>query len=116
MKKMFLLLWGAALLLAGCQSAPENVPAIELTSESAVRIVIPAEHANPGIDKFLKDGAAVIQKGLSETLGITANVEVKIFGLQLQNANLAVSVLVLLFIVGYLFFCKADKLNKARNA
>ena len=77
MKKSLLMLCGAALLLAGCQSAPENIPAIELTSASAVRIVIPAEHANPGIDKFLKDGAAVIQKGLSETLGITANVEVE---------------------------------------
>ena len=46
---------------------------------------------------------------------ITADVEVMIFGLKLQNANLAVSVLVLLFIVGYILFCKADKLNKART-
>ena len=47
---------------------------------------------------------------------ITAGVELNIFGLTLQNANIAVSVLVLLFIVGYFLFCKADKLNKARQA
>ena len=77
MKKIALLLLGAALFLAGCQSAPESLPPIELKSTSAVRIVIPAEHANPGIDKFLKDGAALIQKGLAETLGIRAALEIE---------------------------------------
>ena len=47
---------------------------------------------------------------------ITADVEVHIFGLRLQNANIAVSALVILFIIGYAIFCKADKLNKARKA
>jgi len=45
---------------------------------------------------------------------ITAGIEVNIFGLQLQNENLAVGSLIILFIVGYLVFCKADKLNKER--
>ena len=45
----------------------------------------------------------------------SANVEVVVFGLRLQNANLAVSVLVVLFVIGYALFCKADKLNKARK-
>ena len=46
---------------------------------------------------------------------ITAGLEITVFGLRLQNANIAVSVLVVLFIIGYLLFCKADKLNKART-
>jgi hypothetical protein len=46
---------------------------------------------------------------------ITAGIEVNVFGLKLQNANIAVSVLVVLFIVGYALFCKADQLNKARQ-
>ena len=45
---------------------------------------------------------------------ITAGVEVNVFGLQLQNENLAVGSLVILFIIGYLVFCKADQLNRQR--
>jgi len=40
--------------------------------------------------------------------------QVNIFGLQLQNENLAVGSLIILFIIGYAVFCKADKLNKER--
>ena len=46
---------------------------------------------------------------------ITAGIEVNVFGLKLQNENLAVGSLIILFIIGYILFCKADKLNKARN-
>ena len=45
---------------------------------------------------------------------ITAGVEVNLCGLQLQNENLAVGSLIVLFIIGYIVFCKADKLNKER--
>ena len=45
---------------------------------------------------------------------ITADLEVQIFGLRLQNANIAVGALVVLFVIGYIIFCKADKLNKER--
>ena len=45
---------------------------------------------------------------------ITVGIEVNVFGLQLQNENLAVGSLVILFIIGYLVFCKADAMNKAR--
>jgi len=47
---------------------------------------------------------------------ITAGIEVNIFGLQLQNENLAVGSLIILFAVGYVVFCKADTLNKQRQA
>jgi hypothetical protein len=45
----------------------------------------------------------------------TAGITVDIFGITLQNENLAVGSLIVLFIIGYLLFCKADKLNKQRN-
>jgi len=45
---------------------------------------------------------------------ITAGIELNVFGLKLQNENLAVGSLVVLFIIGFILFCKADKLNKAR--
>ena len=45
----------------------------------------------------------------------TAGIELNIFGVTLQNENLAVGSLIVLFIIGYLVFCKADSLNKARQ-
>jgi hypothetical protein len=45
----------------------------------------------------------------------TAGVQLNIFGITLQNENLAVGSLIVLFIVGFLVFCKADNLNKARQ-
>ena len=45
---------------------------------------------------------------------ITAGIEVSVFGLKLQNENLAVGSMIILFIIGFFLFCKADKLNKQR--
>ncbi len=45
---------------------------------------------------------------------VTAGIEINVFGLQLQNENLAVGSLVILFIIGFMVFCKADAMNKAR--
>jgi len=45
---------------------------------------------------------------------ITAGMEVNIFGIRLQNENLAVGSLIVLFIIGFILFCKADNLNKNR--
>ena len=36
--------------------------------------------------------------------------------MKLQNENIAISSLILLLGVGYVLFCKADKLNKERTA
>ncbi len=46
---------------------------------------------------------------------ITAGLEINIFGLTLQNENLAVGSLIILFLIGYKVFCVADKLNKERT-
>ncbi|MBR4673025.1 MAG: DUF4838 domain-containing protein [Victivallales bacterium] len=89
MKKHLLTLCSILLLMTACKSVPEtknlqtgklqtgSLPFIELTKSSAVRIVIPAEHANPGIETFLQQCANVIRRGLKETLGIDAPVEVE---------------------------------------
>ena len=45
---------------------------------------------------------------------ITAGLKINLFGLHLQNENLAVGSLVVLFIIGFFLFCKADELNKNR--
>ena len=45
---------------------------------------------------------------------VTAGMEVNIFGIALQNENLAVGSLIILFCIGFAIFCKADALNKAR--
>ena len=44
----------------------------------------------------------------------TAGVQIPVFGITLVNANISVGSLIFLFIIGYILFCKADKLNKAR--
>ena len=50
-----------------------------------------------------------------ETFAALAGITVDVFGLTLQNENLAVGSLIVLFIVGYILFCKADRLNKERT-
>ena len=47
---------------------------------------------------------------------VTAGIQINIFGITLQNENLAVGSLIVLFIIGYFVFCNADKLNKERTA
>ena len=55
-------------------------------------------------------GMTVVSVISQLTIGFTLD----IFGITLQNENLAVGTLVILFVIGYILFCKADKLNKAR--
>ena len=46
---------------------------------------------------------------------ITDGLEFNFFGLRVANTGLAVGTLVILFAVGYVLFCKADKHNKPRR-
>ena len=48
-------------------------------------------------------------------LVIFYDIKVNIFGIQLQNENLAVGSLIILFCIGFAVFCKADEMNKART-
>ena len=92
--------------------------AIQALSRSYLGKIVPAEQSGEfyGLMDICGKGASFFGMALVGFINqITAGIEVNIFGLKLQNANIAVSVLVVLFVVGYALFCKADKLNKARK-
>ena len=92
--------------------------AIQALSRSYLGKIVPSEQSGEfyGLMDICGKGASFFGMALVGFINqITADVEVVAFGLRLQNANLAVSVLVVLFIIGYILFCKADKLNKARK-
>ena len=93
--------------------------AIQALSRSYLGKIVSAEQSGEfyGLMDICGKGASFIGMALVGFINqITAGVEIHIFGLTLQNANIAVSVLVVLFIIGYILFCRADKLNKARKA
>ena len=92
--------------------------AIQALSRSYLGKIVAAEQSGEfyGLMDICGKGASFFGMALVGFINqITADVQVTVFGLTLQNANLAVSVLVVLFIIGYILFCKADKLNKARQ-
>ena len=89
--------------------------AIQALSRSYLGKIIPPERSGAyyGLMDICGKGASFLGMLL---IGIvnqaTMNLEIPpIFGLQLQNQNIAVSTLIVLFIIGFLLFCKADKLN-----
>lgn len=91
--------------------------AIQALSRSYLGKIIPSQQSGEyfGLMDICGKGASLLGMALVSfvsqmTIGVTLN----IFGLKLQNENLAVGTLVILFIIGYLLFCKADKLNKER--
>ena len=89
--------------------------AIQALSRSYLGKIVPADQSGEfyGLMDICGKGASFFGMALVGFINqITADVQVNVFGLQLQNSNLAVSALVVLFIVGYLLFCKADKLTK----
>ena len=91
--------------------------AIQALSRSYLGKIVPAEQSGEfyGLMDICGKGASFIGMALVGFINqITADVTVNVFGLQLQNSNIAVSALVVLFIIGYFLFCKADKLNKER--
>ena len=93
--------------------------AIQALSRSYLGKIVPPEQSGEfyGLMDICGKGASFVGMAMVGFINqITAGVEINIFGIRLQNANIAVSGLVLLFIVGYILFCKADKLNKARKA
>ncbi len=103
--------WVLAVLVGMFQGA------IQALSRSYLGKIVPAEQSGEfyGLMDICGKGASFFGMALVGFINqITAGIEFNLFGLKLQNANIAVSVLVVLFIVGYALFCKADKLNKER--
>jgi UMF1 family MFS transporter len=88
---------------------------IQALSRSYLAKIIPAERSAGyfGLMDICGKGASflgmllvgVVNQALT---GVTLNV----FGIQLQNANIAVSALLILMVIGFALFCKADKLNQ----
>ena len=92
--------------------------AIQALSRSYLGKIVPADQSGEfyGLMDICGKGASFFGMALVGFINqITDGVTLNVFGLQLQNSNIAVSVLVVLFIIGYLLFCKADKLNKERQ-
>ena len=91
---------------------------IQALSRSYLGKIIPAERSGEfyGLMDIFGKGASFVGMILVSLVSqFTAGITVDIFGLQLQNENLAVGSLIILFIIGYILFCKADRLNKQRS-
>ena len=91
---------------------------IQALARSYLGKIIPAERSGEfyGLMDICGKGASFLGTTLVAVVSqVTAGVEVNIFGITLQNENLAVGSLIVLFAIGYLVFCKADKLNKERK-
>ena len=92
---------------------------IQALARSYLAKIIPAERSGEfyGLLDICGKGASFMGTTLVAFVSqITAGITIDVFGITLQNENLAVGSLILLFIVGYLVFCKADTLNKERVA
>ena len=92
---------------------------IQALSRSYLGKIIPADRSGEFfglMDIFGKGASFVGMLMVSLVSQFFAGTTVDVFGIQLQNENLAVGSLILLFIIGYLLFCKADKLNRERTA
>ena len=91
---------------------------VQALSRSYLGKIIPPERSGEfyGLMDICGKGASFLGTTLVALVSqVTAGVGVNIFGITLQNENLAVGSLIVLFIIGFLVFCKADNLNKARQ-
>ena len=91
---------------------------IQALSRSYLGKIIPAERSGEfyGLMDICGKGASFLGTTLVAFVSqVTAGVQVHVFGITLQNENLAVGSLIFLFAIGFVVFCKADKLNKARS-
>ena len=91
---------------------------IQALSRSYLGKIIPPERSGEffGLMDIFGKGASFMGMTLVSLVSqLTAGVRLNVFGLTLQNENIAVSTLIVLFAIGYVMFCKADKLNKQRR-
>ena len=99
--------WVLAVLVGMFQGA------IQALSRSYLGKIIPQEQSGEyyGLMDICGKGASFLGMFLvGQVNRWTIGLEVEIFGLTLQNENLAVGILVVLFVIGYILFCKADSL------
>lgn len=90
---------------------------VQALSRSYLGKIIPAERSGEfyGLMDICGKGASFVGTTVVAVVSqATAGITVDVFGITLQNENLAVGSLIVLFIIGFLVFCKADRLNKER--
>jgi UMF1 family MFS transporter len=88
---------------------------IQALSRSYLGKIVPAEHSGEyyGLMDICGKGASFLGLFLVGVVSnLTDGLTYRIFGLELQSQSLAVASLVVIFIIGYVLFCKADKLNR----
>ena len=92
---------------------------IQALSRSYLGKIIPAERSGEFyglMDIFGKGASFVGMTMVSIVSQMTAGMTLNVFGITLQNENIAVASLIVLFVIGFVLFSKADALNKARAA
>jgi len=90
---------------------------IQALSRSYLGKIIPAERSGEyyGLMDICGKGASFVGTTMVAVVSqVTDGTVFNVLGLRIENEGLAVGTLALLFVIGYLLFCKADKLNKAR--
>ena len=91
---------------------------IQALSRSYLGKIIPADRSGEfyGLMDIFGKGASFMGLTLVSLVSqFAAGITVDVFGVTLQNENLAVGSLIILFITGYILFSKADKLNQERS-
>ena len=88
---------------------------IQALSRSYLGKIIPAERSGEyyGIMDICGKGASFVGTTLVAFISqITGGMEINLLGATLRGENLAVGTLVIVFAIGFILFCKADKLVK----
>ena len=91
---------------------------IQSLSRSYLGKIIPPERSGEfyGLMDIFGKGASFVGLTMVSMISqVTAGMTVNLFGMELQNENMAVASLLVLFSAGFILFCKADKLNKERS-
>ena len=92
---------------------------IQALSRSYLGKIIPAEQSGEyyGLMDICGKGASFVGTTLVAVVSqATEGMTFSFLGLPIVNTGLAVGSIAVLFIIGFFLFCKADKLNKARQA
>ena len=90
---------------------------IQALSRSYLGKIIPAERSGEyyGLMDICGKGASFVGTTLIALVSqVTDGITLNIFGLTVHNEGIAVSTLVVLFVIGFLLFCAADKLSRSR--
>ena len=91
---------------------------IQALSRSYLGKIIPAERSGEfyGLMDICGKGASFVGLSLVSVVSqLTAGKTLTLFGMTLQNENIAVASLIVMFLAGYVLFSKADRVNKERQ-